>query len=212
MNNAVFDTERANEKLTRLSRQMDEFEVYPVGHAERMAEVADRVAAVFAMASRDRSFLRQAALLHDIGELVMNRSYIGSGGGLTDDERYDLQRHPVIGEQEASKLELPRGVQLLIRWHHEWWNGSGYPDAISSESIPLAARILRVVDCYFSMTIDRPFRSAVSRADALKYLQEWAGIEFDPAVVLAFREIDIETRKPVAEIEIKERNELSIFN
>lgn len=195
---------------------MDEFEVYPVGHSQRLAEIADSLAAEFAMASRDRSFLRQAALLHDIGELMMNRSYIGSGSGLTDDERYDLQRHPVIGEQEASKHGLPRGVQLLIRWHHEWWNGGGYPDAISGESIPLAARILRVVDCYLSMTTDRPFRSAVSRDDALKYLQEWSGIEFDPSVVMAFRSLELETQRPRVESDltnepVQRQNELSIF-
>lgn len=208
----MFETEKSNDKLVRLSRDMDAFEVYPVGHADRMAAIADRLAVDFAMASRDRSFLRQAALLHDIGELTMNRSYIGSGSGLTDDERYDLQRHPVIGEQEASKHGLPRGVQLLIRWHHEWWNGGGYPDAIAGEAIPIAARILRVVDCYLSMTTDRPFRAAVSRHDALKYLQEWSGIEFDPAVVLAFRSIDLEAPQPQIEAEpVREENVFSIF-
>jgi putative nucleotidyltransferase with HDIG domain len=176
-----------DEKLIEMSRTMDEFEGYPAGHAEYMAAIAERLAAAFNMASRDRNFLRQAALLHDIGELPMKRSYISSAAGLTDDERYDLQRHPVIGEQEASKLGLPRGVQLIIRWHHEWWNGAGYPDAIAGGNIPLAARILRVVDCYASMTASRPFRNAVADEDARRYMTEWAGIEFDPAIVLAFR-------------------------
>ena len=92
----------------------------------------------------------------------------------------------MIGEQETAKLGLPRGVQLIVRWHHEWWNGSGYPDGLDAEQIPLAARILRLADTYAALTASRPYRVAASSEDARKYLIEWAGIEFDPAVVKAF--------------------------
>jgi HD-GYP domain-containing protein (c-di-GMP phosphodiesterase class II) len=92
----------------------------------------------------------------------------------------------VIGEQETAKLNLPRGVQLLVRWHHEWWNGSGYPDGLVAEQIPLAARILRVADTYASLTSARPFRPAMTDDDARRRLVEWAAIEFDPTIVKAF--------------------------
>lgn len=116
----------------------------------------------------------------------MNREYISANRVLAPNERIDLQRHPVIGEQEAAKLGLSRGVQLLIRWHHEWWNGSGYPDALANEQIPLAARILRIADTYAALTADRPYRGASSVESSRKYIVEWAGIEFDPTIVKAF--------------------------
>ena len=175
-----------DEKLLRLSAKIDGFEGYQSPHGQRIAAIADVLATTFNLASRDRFFLQQAALIHDIGEMQMNRDYIAASGSLTDAERLDLQRHPVIGEQEAAKLGLPRGTQLIIRWHHEWWNGSGYPDGLESEQIPLAARILRVSDTYAAMTAARPQRRAHTAVEAKTYLVEWAGIEFDPGVVRAF--------------------------
>jgi HD-GYP domain-containing protein (c-di-GMP phosphodiesterase class II) len=109
---------------------------------------------------------------------------------LTEEERVDMQRHTVIGEQEAAKNGLGRAVQLLVRWHHEWWNGTGYPDALEREQIPLAARILRVADTYSALTDARPFNTAISEADARRYLTEWAGIEFDPLIVKAFLSLE----------------------
>ncbi len=186
MQSALADFPGFDEKLLRLAPQMDRFEGYADAHSQRIASFADSLAAAFNLASRDRFFLQQAALVHDIGELKMNRDYIKSPKILTLDERLDLQRHPVIGEQETAKLGLPRGVQLLVRWHHEWWNGTGYPDGLTAEQIPLAARILRVADTYAALTSPRPFRAGWSVEDAKKYLVEWAGIEFDPAIVKAF--------------------------
>jgi putative nucleotidyltransferase with HDIG domain len=162
-------------------------EGYAHPHAARLAALAGAVAKNFNLSPHDRHSLRQAALVHDIGEVVMNREYIKANRALRDDERIDMQRHTVIGEQEAAKRGLARAVQLIVRWHHEWWNGAGYPDALERDSIPLAARILRVCDTYAAMTAARPYRSLpVGETDAKKYLTEWAGLEFDPAVVKAF--------------------------
>ncbi|HKC62731.1 MAG TPA: HD domain-containing phosphohydrolase, partial [Pyrinomonadaceae bacterium] len=116
----------------------------------------------------------------------MERDYIKRKGALTEEERLDLARHPVIGEQEAARAGADRGAQLLVRWHQEWWNGTGYPDALRREQIPLAARILRVADCYAALTDARPYRPAYTEEEARKHLQEWAGLEFDPRVVRAF--------------------------
>jgi HD-GYP domain-containing protein (c-di-GMP phosphodiesterase class II) len=175
-----------DKKLLRIAPRVDEFEGYSDAHAKRIGSIADALSAEFHLASRDRFVLQQAALMHDIGELKMDREYIKASRILSPDERLDLQRHPVIGEQEASKRGFARGVQLLVRWHHEWWNGSGYPDGLEGEQIPLAGRILRVADSYAALTSARPFRAAWSHQDAVKYLREWAGIEFDPMVVKVF--------------------------
>lgn len=182
--------EGSDENLEKIARMIDAFEGYKNPHASRIAALADAVAKVFNMASHDRHSLKQAALLHDIGELVMNREYIKVNRILTEQEQIDMQRHPVIGEQEAAKRGLSRAVQLLIRWHHEWWNGAGYPDALRREQIPLAARILRVADTYAALTDNRPYSPAFPEPDAKRYLTEWAGIEFDPAVVKAFLSLE----------------------
>jgi HD-GYP domain-containing protein (c-di-GMP phosphodiesterase class II) len=182
MQSALAGDIRPDEKLIELSSRMDEFEGYARPHGASIASVCEALAAHFNLASADRLFLMQAAYLHDLGEVVMERDYIASNRILSAEERLDMQRHPVIGEQEIARLGMPRGVQLLVRWHHEWWNGMGYPDGLEGEQIPLAARILRVADTFASLMGTRPFRGALALDEAKKYLAEWAGIEFDPRV------------------------------
>ena len=183
---AIAEKEQFDGELLSISSQMDDFEGYPESHAKRIASLADAIAAAFNIGHHDRFCLQQAALVHDLGEMDMGREYISLGRVLSPDERVDLQRHPVIGEQSTSKLGLSRAVQLIVRWHHEWWNGLGYPDGLEGSQIPLAARILRVADTYAALVSPRPYRTAMTPEAARKYLVEWAGIEFDPDVVKAF--------------------------
>jgi HD-GYP domain-containing protein (c-di-GMP phosphodiesterase class II) len=181
------DEERTLENIMlRIATEADMFEAYSHPHATRVARIADELAQRFSLARQDRFSLRLAALAHDIGELKMGREYIRRRSKLSDEETLDMMRHPVIGEQEAARNGATRGTQLLIRWHHEWWNGSGYPDGLSREQIPLAARILRVADAYAAMTDERPYQPAVTSETAKLYLKQWAGLEFDPNVVRVF--------------------------
>jgi HD-GYP domain-containing protein (c-di-GMP phosphodiesterase class II) len=184
---------RFDEKLLEISSEMDEFEGYTHAHGLRIAMIADAIGKEFNLAAHDRFFMQQAALVHDIGEVVMNREYIKENRVLGPDEVLDMQRHPVIGEQETARRGMSRGVQLLVRWHHEWWNGGGYPDALQGEQIPLAARILRVADSYAALTDNRPRRQAMQDEEAKHYMAEWAGLEFDPRVVKLFLSIDTST-------------------
>jgi HD-GYP domain-containing protein (c-di-GMP phosphodiesterase class II) len=173
----------AGEAFLELAKTTDRFERYESAHAQRIATIADELAMMFHLARHDRGSLQAAALLHDLGEVAMERDYIQAARPLTIEERRDLTRHPVIGEREASRVGADRAAQLLVRWHHEWWNGCGYPDALRREEIPLAARILRVADSYVALTETRPFRAALSDEEARRELADGAGIEFDPAVV-----------------------------
>ena len=178
------------EVFVELASVSDHFEGYLNPHALRVAKLSDEVAKLFKLARQDRSSLRMAALAHDMGEVAMERDYIKRAGPLSAEERLDLARHPLIGEREAARSGADRGAQLLVRWHQEWWNGSGYPDALQREQIPLAARILRVADSYAALTDGRPFRPALSEEEARKHLTEWAGLEFDPRVVQAFLSLE----------------------
>src|SRR6266540_4288130 len=180
----------ARDAFLQLAEAADIFERYTNPHASRLAAIAAALARVFHMAHQDRSSLQNAALLHDLGEVAMEREYIQRAGSLIDDERIDLARHPVIGEKEAARAGADRPAQLLVRWHHEWWNGCGYPDALRREEIPLAARILRVADSYAALTDSRPFRPAMTETDAKHEIVSWAAIEFDPRVVLALLSLD----------------------
>ncbi len=174
------------EAFVRLAAGVDEFEGYTHPHAERLAKLADETAKLFGLGHADRASLRLAALAHDFGEAAMKRDYLKRAGPLTEDERLDLARHPIIGEHEAARAGADRGAQLLVRWHHECWNGTGYPDALRGDQIPLAARLLRVADAYVALTDARPFRPAYSVAAARSQLTQGAGLEFDPHVVAAF--------------------------
>lgn len=181
------ETERdAIETFGRLASATDEFEGYAHPHATRISRLADEVARLFHLGKQDRFSLRIAALAHDLGEVAMERDYIKRSGALNEDERLDLARHPVIGEQEAARAGADRGAQLIVRWHQEWWNGAGYPDALRRDEIPLLARILRVADAYSALTDARPYRPALTVEEARRHLTHWAGLEFDPQVVRAF--------------------------
>ncbi|HZN01196.1 MAG TPA: HD domain-containing phosphohydrolase [Pyrinomonadaceae bacterium] len=180
----------AAEAFIQLARTTDKFERYENPHAQRIAAIADEIATSFHLARHDRGSLYAAALLHDLGEVAMERDYIQAKGALSSEERLDLARHPVIGEREASRVGADRAAQLLVRWHHEWWNGAGYPDALRREEIPLTARILRVADSYAALTDARPFRPALTEEAAKRELIDRAGIEFDPGVVSIFLSLE----------------------
>ena len=181
----------AAEAFAQLAKTADRFEQYEHPHAIRIATIADEIAKLFHLARHDRGSLRVACLLHDLGEVVMERDYIQSSGPLSSDDRIDLSRHPVIGERESSRAGADRAAQLLVRWHHEWWNGLGYPDALRREEIPLAARILRVADSYAAMTDARPYRPAMTVELARREITKRAGIEFDPTVVRALLSLEL---------------------
>ncbi len=188
----TFDSDKVStmEAFRSLGAKADEFEHYPNPHAARIAVIADQVARSFNLGGRDRFSLRVAALAHDLGEVAMAREYIHRPGTLSDEERIDLARHPIIGEREAAGAGADRGAQLLVRWHHESWNGSGYPDGLRFEQIPLGARILRVADAYAALTDARPFRAAYSESQAREHLLEWTGLDFDPGVVRALLSLE----------------------
>ena len=186
------------EIINRLADRIDSFEIYSQPHSKLMAELATQLARRLGLTQSDISAVAEAALLHDIGLYAMSPSYCHSSGPLSFQERLDLWRHPVIGEQQMAKREAGRHAQLLVRWHHEWWNGSGYPDTLAFEDIPIGARILRAVELYSALTSDRPYRVALSDEAALEALRSSAGIECDPHVVKALVELLEELR---AEIE-----------
>jgi HD domain-containing protein len=170
-------------RLLRVAIEIDRVEGYSEPHAIAIAWTAEKVGARMGLHGVDLTALKFAALAHDLGERAMKRDYLLRPRALSWEETLDLWRHPILGEQAAGELKLPRHSQLLIRWHHEWWNGGGYPDGLAGKAIPLGARILRAVDSYFALISDRPHRRRFDRIEAEQIIADLAGIEFDPQVV-----------------------------
>ena len=170
-------------RLLKIAIEIDRIEGYSEPHAIAIAWTAEKIGARMGLHGVDLTALKFAALAHDLGERAMKRDYLLRPRELSWDETLDLWRHPILGEQAAGELKLPRQTQLLIRWHHEWWNGGGYPDGLAGEAIPPGARILRAVDSYFALISDRPHRRRFDRIEAEQIVADLAGIEFDPQVV-----------------------------
>jgi hypothetical protein len=173
------------EIINRLADRIDSFEKYNQPHSRLMAALASHLARRFGLAAADTDAIVEAAMLHDIGLYAMSPSYHSLPRPLAFEARLDLWRHPVIGEQQMAKRDAMRHAQLLVRWHHEWWNGSGYPDMLAFEDIPIGARILRAVELYSALLCDRPYREALSEQQAIEALTASAGVECDPYVVKA---------------------------
>jgi HD domain len=173
------------EIINRLADRIDSFEKYDQPHSRLMAALALHLSRRFALANADTDAIVEAAMLHDIGLYAMSPSYHSLPRPLGFEARLDLWRHPVIGEQQMAKRDANRHAQLLVRWHHEWWNGSGYPDMLAFEDIPIGARILRAVELYSALICDRPYRIALADQQAVEGLTSSAGIECDPYVIKA---------------------------
>jgi putative nucleotidyltransferase with HDIG domain len=140
--------------------------------------------------------IKAAALLHDVGKLAIPEHILNKPGRLTPAEYDIMKRHAAIGADILSVIEFPYPVAPIVRHHHEQWDGSGYPDGLKGDAIPIGARVLAVVDCFDALTSDRPYRPRMSDADALKIINDRRGTMYDPQVVdafFAFREVEAMT-------------------
>jgi len=155
-------------------------------HSHGVVALALDVGDALGLGARDRRNLEFAALLHDIGKIRVPDEIINKPGKLTDAEYGIVKRHPVDGQEMLERVGgVLAQVGIIVRHHHERWDGRGYPDGIAGEAIPLAARIICVCDAYSAMTTNRPYRAALPVADAVAELERCSSDQFDPNVVLA---------------------------
>lgn len=140
--------------------------------------------------------LLTAALLHDIGKLAVPEHIINKPGKLTSEEFEKVKIHPVVGANILERVCFPYPVVPIVRSHHEAWDGSGYPDGLKGEEIPLGARILTVVDCFDALASERPYRNGVPIEEAMAFVKSRAGIQFDPKIVRLLEEhyLELEER------------------
>jgi diguanylate cyclase (GGDEF)-like protein/putative nucleotidyltransferase with HDIG domain len=152
-------------------------------HLRRVRTYAVEVAKELGLSENDTEALRAAALLHDIGKLAVPEQIINKPGKLTPAEFDRMKVHPLVGAEILERVAFPYPVAPIVRSHHERWDGSGYPDGLKGEEIPIGARILAAVDCIDAMASDRQYRPAIPLASAMEKVKEHSGSWFDPQVV-----------------------------
>ena len=136
--------------------------------------------------------LMTASFLHDIGKLAVPEHIINKPGKLTHEEFEKMKIHPVVGADILERVRFPYPVVPIVRSHHEAWDGSGYPDGLKGEEIPVGARILTIVDCFDALASDRPYRKALPLSEAMAHIKSRAGIQFDPAIVAILEQRHVE--------------------
>jgi ribonuclease P protein subunit RPR2 len=171
--------------ITALARTIEAKDPYTGGHTDRVARVALSLAAEMGFSADDLDAVETGASIHDIGKIGISDATLLKPGPLTPDERAEIERHPEISSYIVADLDVPSTVKQMVRSHHERYDGTGYPDGLAGEEIPLAARILSVADALDAMTSDRPYRPAMSTAAALAVISEHSGTQFCPDVVAA---------------------------
>jgi putative two-component system response regulator len=164
------ELENAESVLFSLAHSIEARDPYTMGHCERLAEVSVRLAQKMGLPEAEIKALGRAGIVHDIGKVVVPDSILLKTGPLSVDEVEIMRKHPVVGERICAPLRTFRLVLPIIRHHHERHDGSGYPDGLRGDEIPLTAAILQLADVYDALTTDRPYRSASSPEVALEIM------------------------------------------
>jgi HD-GYP domain-containing protein (c-di-GMP phosphodiesterase class II) len=194
----VFKQERARAQDLRrsyiatvraLSNAVEARDAYTGKHAERVAAYGMELARRAGLDVADSPQIEFGFLLHDVGKVAVPDAILFKSSSLTADEYTLIMSHPVIGSEILRDVDFLGEGKLVVRHHHERWDGTGYPDGLSGESIPLAARVFAVADALDALTTDRPYRPASNFQVARDEIRAGSGTQFDPAVVDAYEQI-----------------------
>ena len=172
--------------LKSVATAVNRRDTYASGHSERVAEYCENAARSLNLSDDHSYLLSLSAWLHDLGTLSTPRYILRKPSALLHEEMEEVRVHPIKGAEMFAVEPGLAEVAKTIRHHHERFDGSGYPDGLAGEAIPLFSRIILVADAYEAMTHDRAYRRAVSPSEALDRLREGAGTQFDPAIVESF--------------------------
>jgi putative two-component system response regulator len=179
------ELERAEAVLFTLARSIEGKDPYTHGHCERLADFSARLGEHLGLPEEQIIALRRGGVVHDIGKIAVPDAILLKPARLSEDEWKLIREHPVVGERICAPLKSFRTVLPIIRHHHERFDGSGYPDGLRGESIPITARVLQIVDVYDALTTERPYKHAFSITEALQTMQEevsrgwWDPVIFD---------------------------------
>jgi len=176
-----------DQTLQALMRALDARDKETEGHSERVANLAVILGQEIGLPQNELKALTRGSLLHDIGKIGISDNILLKDEALTEEEREIMRQHPRIGADIIQEIPALNDALQVIAFHQERWDGNGYPYGLAGKEIPLAARIFSVIDVYDALTTRRPYRTInMTPAEAIGYLEEQAGIQFDPEIVEAF--------------------------
>lgn len=164
-------------------------DIYTAGHNFRVSLYGFRIAEVMGLSPSELRAMAQGGIVHDVGKIQVPDAILNKPGRLSEEERRIIERHPQTGYEMCSRLGFMKEELQIIRYHHEKWDGSGYPDHLKGEKIPLMARILAVADVYDALTSERAYREAWSHERAMEHILECQGTHFDPRCVAAWQKV-----------------------
>ena len=169
--------------IATLAKALEAKDAYTLGHTERVTDYAVKIAQFMGLGEEETETINKAALLHDIGKIGIKPEILDKKESLTPEERNIIKTHPVLGINILSPMKILGEILPIIRYHHERYDGTGYPEGLAAEEIPLGARILAVADSFDAMTSDRPYHLRLSLDAAIMELKNNSGTQFDSAVV-----------------------------
>jgi putative nucleotidyltransferase with HDIG domain len=172
--------------MEALARAIDARDASTFGHSARVSAISVEIAEAMSLSPKDREALRRSALLHDIGKIGVEDKVLRKPGPLSDTEADEMREHPRIGYDMLKGLRFLQPSLPGVLYHHERWDGTGYPTGLTGTTIPLLVRILAVADVFDALTSDRPYREGLSFDAATAAIRIEAGLQFDPDVVTAF--------------------------
>jgi putative two-component system response regulator len=175
--------------LIMLANAIELRDVYTRGHVERVMNYGQAIAEQLSWSAASKNQLRYGSILHDIGKIHIAEEILSKDGPLTQDEWIEMRRHPELGAELIQGIHYLEPAISVILYHHERWNGSGYPFGLKEESIPEAARVVAIADSFDAMTTRRPYRKELSPQEAYKEILAGSGSQYDPAIVKAFESV-----------------------
>jgi putative nucleotidyltransferase with HDIG domain len=186
--------------LSVLSGAIEARDPYTRGHSARVTALSEAVARKLGWSEERLASLRLGGPLHDIGKLAVSDEVLRKAGRLDDHELAQIREHPKTGARLILRIAALRDAIPYVLYHHERWDGAGYPSGKAGEEIPLEARVLAVADAFDAMTSDRPYRRALTHEEALAEVERCAGTQFDPQIASVFLELFAVAELPAAAV------------
>jgi len=173
--------------LIMLSNAIEVRDPYTRGHVERVMNYAQTIAEYLGWSAEEVNNLRFGSILHDIGKIHISEEILTKPGPLSDEEWIEMKKHPEVGAELVKDIHFLEFAVPVILYHHERWNGSGYPYGLKGEKIPIVARIVAIADSFDAMTTQRPYRKELSPEQAFNEVVSGSGIQYDPLIVETFQ-------------------------